>query len=640
MITQEKQIEEYIRCFEDKSRIYFIENYFKTYDATVEMEVPFKLFPKQKEYLINIAQNQNNIVLKPRQSGYTTVTMACIAANLVFAGVDNHETVLIIANQLGMSKEGLSKLKEFLLQTPRWFWGEDYYHPDENALNSKGKKINDPKENSIFKKETLEHLVLFSGSKIYARSSGTNAARGISACSWLFFDEAAFIEKGSSVAAAAIRTTGTVKNKHIIMVSTPNLKDSLYFPTYHNAQLGLNNYKITHLKWYHDLRFNKNLRWYKELIDIDVNGNEIKKIIWEDEPVIDKIGNVPYNPDRWKKMEGDGWKATSPWFVSECHASNNDPIKIAQELLCSFIGSGNVAVDPKIVEMQKNKNVTDQYKTDPLYEDIRIFKPPIPGHRYIIGADVSRGDAGDNSAFEVLDIDAVDENGTKFIEQVAEFEGKITGDILGELCFKYGTIYNNALVIVDCIGGYGESTVLTLLNLKYPNLYYENIQNKDYMINSAKLSGYISNDEKLPGFHAKSARTYMISSFIQALTNNLLRIRSIRVIGELETWVIKPSGKIEHLSGCHDDTLMCLSMAIFIYEHNFIKMEQQKETDVEILRSFVSSLKAKDPEKPNVNTIDIHPNKNNKYNEYRIFRGNQFNNNQSSNPYAWLISKR
>ena len=37
--------EEYIRCFKDKSRIYFIENYLSTFNAMERKEVPFKLFP-------------------------------------------------------------------------------------------------------------------------------------------------------------------------------------------------------------------------------------------------------------------------------------------------------------------------------------------------------------------------------------------------------------------------------------------------------------------------------------------------------------------------------------------------------------------------------------------------------------------
>ena len=43
--------EEYIRCYKDKTRIYFIENYLHTFDAMEGHEVPFKLFPRQKAYL-------------------------------------------------------------------------------------------------------------------------------------------------------------------------------------------------------------------------------------------------------------------------------------------------------------------------------------------------------------------------------------------------------------------------------------------------------------------------------------------------------------------------------------------------------------------------------------------------------------
>ena len=42
--------EEYIRCYKDKTRIYFIENYLHTFDAMEGHEVPFKLFPRQKAY--------------------------------------------------------------------------------------------------------------------------------------------------------------------------------------------------------------------------------------------------------------------------------------------------------------------------------------------------------------------------------------------------------------------------------------------------------------------------------------------------------------------------------------------------------------------------------------------------------------
>ena len=40
---------EYAKCYKDKSRIYMIQNFLKTYDATQRREVPFKLFPRQQD---------------------------------------------------------------------------------------------------------------------------------------------------------------------------------------------------------------------------------------------------------------------------------------------------------------------------------------------------------------------------------------------------------------------------------------------------------------------------------------------------------------------------------------------------------------------------------------------------------------
>ena len=573
MITQQQQVEEYIKCFQDKSRIYFIENYLHTYDATQERDVQFKLFPKQKEFLINVSNNENSIVLKPRQSGYSTVTCAWIAATIVLCPNEKKETAVIVANKLDMSKDDLSKVRNFLEQTPRWFFGPEYYHPDEDYENENGEKVN---KKSIFKRDTLVEIELFNGCKVYARSSGPNAARGISAASLILLDEAAFIERGAEVASAVIRTASTVKDKRIIMVSTPNLKDELYYQTYHNAELGKNNYKITYLKWYHDPRFNKNLKWWKEIPAVNKKGEEIVKKIWEEEEVLNKNGDIKYDPDRWLKMEADGWRATSPWYISECNSSNNDAIKIAQELECSFLGSGNTAIKPEVIEMQRNKNVSSDYKTDPLYSEMRIWKYPVEGHRYILTADLSRGDAGDNSAIEIIDLDAVDEiTGERYIEQVAEFEGKMSGDIVADIAYKYGLLYNEALIVSDNTNGYGEVVSLSLVARKYPNIYYGINAQKDYLKDNSTKEFDTPQDEKVPGMHIKSQRTFMITKFIEMLGSNSLRIRSVRTIAEAETWIVK-NGRVDHASGCHDDTLIALAMGVYVFENYLVRSENQK----------------------------------------------------------------
>ena len=49
MLDFDKCREIYAKCVYDKSRIYMIETFLKTYDATQSKMVPYELFPKQKE---------------------------------------------------------------------------------------------------------------------------------------------------------------------------------------------------------------------------------------------------------------------------------------------------------------------------------------------------------------------------------------------------------------------------------------------------------------------------------------------------------------------------------------------------------------------------------------------------------------
>ena len=126
MLTGKQILIEWQKCYKDKSRIYMIENYLTTYDATRNETVPFKLFPKQKELVAAFGKYPNNITTKPRQAGISTTTAAFIACEIALAQKGKPETILIVANRLDLSKLDLKKVKEFLLQIPRWFWGDDY----------------------------------------------------------------------------------------------------------------------------------------------------------------------------------------------------------------------------------------------------------------------------------------------------------------------------------------------------------------------------------------------------------------------------------------------------------------------------------------------------------------------------------
>ena len=567
--------EEYIKCYKDKSRQYFIENYLSTYNAIERKEVPFKLFPRQIELIKSFSKYNNIITIKPRQSGITTVCSAYIAAQLVFASPSSPETVLCIGNKLDISQQLLEKMADFLEQVPRWMWGSDYFSPDPNSpKNTK----------SIFKTRNKARLELFNGCKVYARSSGANAARGISSAAYVLFDEAAFIQNGVSVYTQAVATTNAVTNAKIIMISTPNGKDPLYYQTYSKAVKKENNFHVVEFRWFQDPRYNRNLKWYRKNVKTGV-------VEWNCDTVVDKKGNIKYDEARWKKMEQEGWKPTSPWYENTCKSFNNDEIKINQELNVSFLGSSDNVVPVEVIEQQLKENVieiTDDWELkDTLVEETWIWKDPIPGHRYICAADPSSGAGDDFTAIQVIDVDAIDDNGLPFFEQVLEYNGKLNGNEVGQLIDRYGKVYNNALVVVEAIGGYGDSVALSLLELGYPNLYYDDPTLKNYTNeNMAKFTNHkFDQKNRLPGFRSNALRLQMISNFVELIKENAFKIRSMRTINELETWVFK-NGRPDHQDGAHDDLLTCLAMGLFIMQFYMIRKDKDKSKDAAMLRSW------------------------------------------------------
>lgn len=561
------QFEEYIKCLSDKSRIYFIENYLSTFNADERKEVPFKLFPRQKVYLKTLVGNDNIVTVKHRQCGITTVTSAWVTGQLVFAAKESPETVLCIGNKKDISEQLVSKIGTFLDQVPRWMWGDEFYSPDpDSPKNTK----------SIYKKRNSGCIELFNGCIVHARSSGENASRGISAVSVLIFDEAAFIQNGVSVYSSAVAACASVSHAKIVLISTPNGKDPLYWRTYDNAINKRNNFEFVEFKWFQDLRYNRNLKWIKK----NEETGEIETIV---ETVIGKKGEIKYDEERWNKLEKEGWKPTSPWYVNMCKSFNNDEQKIAQELDISFLGSSDTVVPVEVIEKHSQENVieiTDDWNLrDNLVKETWIWKDPIPGHRYIISCDPSSGSGSDYSAIQVIDVDAVDENGVPFFEQVLEYNGKLNGSEVGQLVYRYGTVYNNALAVVEAIGGYGDSIILTLQELGYPNLYYDDTNLKNYTNDTIKAKkNSIDNKQQLPGFRTNALRLQMISNFIELLKNNSFRVRSTRVISELGTWIFK-NGRPDHMDGMNDDLLTCLAMGLFVMQFYMIKNDKIRTKD-------------------------------------------------------------
>jgi hypothetical protein len=552
-MDRSEQLKIFARCLGDPT--YAIETFLKTFDLTQKGMVPFKLYYKQKEIIRSYEENNRNLVTKPRQAGVSTTTAAYIAVKTAFGDTDNPHKVLILANKQILAQEFLKKVKDFLEQIPYWIWGLDE-STDYLEINSKG------------------HLKLKSnGCEIRALATSKDALRGFTP-TFLVMDEAAFIDNGDEVFGAALASLGT--GGKIALISTPNGMDPLYYNIYDKSKTGDNNFNVVEMKWYQDIRYNRGLYWVRG----DEKEEEIKcetlgrtKLRWE---YMDNIYETDESTiDYYEVMVKDGWKPLSPWY-EEMAADMGDPKKIAQELDVSFIGSGGNVVDDEYITYHEENFVSDPNFSAEVEKSMWIWKKPEVGHKYVMGVDVSRGDGKDSSTIVILDF----EN----LEQVAEFKHKLPPDMLSEIVYKYGNMYN-AYTIVDITGGMGVSTVLKLLEMDYKYLHYDDPKSRKLSEKYAKT--VYKQGDKVPGFNVGNTRLQMVSELEEHIRENKTIIRSQRMISELKTFVYK-NGRPDHMEGYHDDIIMAYAMAIFIVQTSFKKLEQVEKQTKAMLESWVN----------------------------------------------------
>ena len=590
-----EQLKVYARSLGDP--IYAIETFLKTFDLTQSGNVPFKLFHKQKEIIKSYEKYNRNLVTKPRQAGVSTTTAAYIAVKTAFGDPDNPHKVLILANKQALAQEFLKKVKDFLDQIPYWVWGLDE-DTDYLEINSKG------------------HLKLkANGCEIRALATSKDALRGFTP-TFLVMDEAAFIDNGSEVFGAALASLGT--GGKISLISTPNGMDPLYYKTYDGAKKKDNNFNIVEMKWYHDVRYNRGLYWRRgEEERIVCNTLDRTRLRWE------YLENI-YETDEstieyYEVMVKDGWKPLSPWY-DEMSADMGDAKKIAQELDVSFIGSGGNVVDDEYITYQEENYVKDPEFSAEVEKSMWIWKKPEVGHKYIMGVEVRRGDGKDSSTIVILDF----EN----LEQVAEFQFKLPPDMLAEIVYKYGVMYN-AYTIVDITGGMGVATVLKLLEMDYKYLHYDDPKSRKLSDKYAKMR--YKEGEKVPGFNVGNTRLQMVSELEEHIRENKTLVRSQRMISELRTFVYK-NGRPDHMEGYHDDIIMAFAMCIFVVQTSFKKLEQVEKQTKAMLESWVN-VSSDNPTKPLMNDAYVNP----FYSSTPSYHPKQNNGANDSGEYNWLF---
>lgn len=539
-----EQLKEYARIIKDTP--YALRTYLQTYDNTQKKFVPLDLFPDQITLINDYETHNENITKKYRQAGVSTVTAAWISKLLQVAKPDNPHKVLIIANKRDTAIEMSNKIKDFLRQWPDWM--NVGFDPDKNSES---------------------RYRLNNGCEVKAVATSKDALRGFTP-TMLIFDEAAFIEAGDDFWAACMASLST--GGKVILISTPNGHDPIYFPIYDQSVRGDNNFHITDLRWYKDRRYAKDIKWLK--VDDMVHYMLNRELYNDDEITLNREVIDDYD-----EVLAQGYKPYSPWYESMARKLKWDKRKIAQEIECDFLGSGDDVI-PQEVKTNIAKNMIRPPKEKYMSGTLWQWKDPIEGHRYIMGVDVSRGDSEDFSSINIIDFDER--------EQVLEYVGKIPPDNLAEIAYRWGILYR-CFIGIDITGGMGIATSRKLQEMNYKDLFIDGVNVKDMWSYNPKAM------EKIPGINFNNKRTQIVATFEEQLRTGFA-VRSERLLGELNTFVYI-NGRPDHMKGSHDDAIMSMAIALYIGDISFTQLQRVENLNKAMLESWTVNERTYEPNK-------------------------------------------
>jgi hypothetical protein len=586
-MTKEQVMIEYVRCMKDTS--YALRTYLQTYDNTVSKYVPLELFPDQISLLEDYENFNENIALKYRQAGVSTVTAAWISKKLAFAKKIKPEKILIIANKLDTSQEMANKIRAFMTQWPSWV-GIDF----------------------STEKDSQKHYKLNNGCEVKAVATSKDALRGFTP-TILIFDEAAFIDADSDFWAACMASLST--GGKVIVVSTPNGYDPIYYEIYDQALRNMNDFKISEMYWFRDPRYTKDLYLVKtkDIIHYLLNKEEYNPddiISWE---------NIPFEKRDYvelKSIMDTGYKPCSAWFEGMVKKLKYDKRKVSQELECNFLGSGDNVFDSNLLQKVR-ENYIREPQNKMMGNALWIWKEPVIGHKYVMGVDVSRGDSEDFSSFQIIDFDTR--------EQVAEFVGKLPPDTMADVCYKWANMYS-CFVVIDITGGMGVSTARKMQEIGYKDLYVDGVDTANKWKWDPKAA------EKIPGINFNNKRVQIIAAFEEAMRHEF-KIYSNRLFNEMNTFVYI-NGRPDHQKGHHDDLIMSIAMACYVAESSFSQLTKVTEQTKAMLESW--SVSNNDNVSAQIAFNPVIPN----YTD----RTNQFNGNNITKDdymkYGWLFGGR
>lgn len=230
LLTRSDILKEIYKCGNDP--VYFIDTYVKI-THKVHGLISFKTWDFQKDLIQDFKDYPNNIILKGRQLGVSTLTAAYCSWLMLFHA---EKSIMVAATKLKVAANLVRKVKSILKNLPPFF-----------------------EQLAKIKDDNKQTCSLTNGSEIQAGSKAQDLGRS-EALSLLILDEAAHIENLDEMWTAAGPTLAG--GGRCIAISTPKGIGNWFYNKCMKAETGENEFHLKKLKW--DVHPERDAKWEVE----------------------------------------------------------------------------------------------------------------------------------------------------------------------------------------------------------------------------------------------------------------------------------------------------------------------------------------------------------------------------------------
>lgn len=181
---------------------------------------------------------------------------------------------------------------------------------------------------------------------------------------------------------------------------------------------------------------------------------------------------------------------------------------------------------------------------------MKVWMHPRMGERYVIGADVAEGIAGDKTDYSSADVIRCSTG-----QQVCHVNCKLDPDQWGAFLNHLGRYYNNALIGVEA-NNHGLTTLTTLKHKTYPKVYQRETLDANAQGRKMKKAGWLTTSK---------SKFKIIDGLVTIVRDKDTGIVCYETIEEFRNYSILEDGTFGAMPGKHDDRVMSYAITHEMY---------------------------------------------------------------------------